>query len=144
MGSGLTNDEEFRPYKGVAVVCVILLLVPILVFLLCLGLLRVERFSEELRLYEALFFGGLVGTVLCLSFTLSGGLKKAFRVVKERAKEYFQNLPISLKFAGECYRDNLKENGIAYWCYFICIVLNVCMMLYGVFHFFELYNAMSL
>lgn len=131
--------QEERPYKGVAIVCFVLLFVPALVFFICRGILRAERFSELMRLYEALFFGGAVGTVFCLSFILCGGFTKSFRVVKSRIREFFENLPISFSFACKCYFDNLSENGFAFWLYFICLALNVAMALIGGLGFARLY-----
>lgn len=135
-------SQEERPYKGVALVCSIMLFIPLITYLISRGVLRAERFLDRMQFYEALFFGGAVGTVFTLSFILCGGFRKAFLAVRKRVRDFFQDLAVSFSFAREGYRDNVKEYGIAFWLYMMCFLLNVAMLVWGGVGFVRMYSQM--
>ena len=71
---------------------------------------------------------------------IAGIFKGTIVVIIKRIKEFFETLNISFKLAIKSYFDNVKEDGLVFYIYFIIVGTNLGLALYGLIKFILVYN----
>jgi len=131
------NDYEKKsPYKGVIIMSIIMIIIPIFLCFLFEGVISDQqgRYGEEVNKNTALFLGCGAGLIFQLSCALCGAFKGMLKVVIKRIVGFFSNLSISFRVAIITYWDDLKEDGAAFWIFFIIIVVTLSICLKGLFN----------
>jgi hypothetical protein len=126
------KDKENRPYAGVWIYPVILILTPIVFyFVFYYAVSAFNKYGQWRPADEARVFSAIVGVLLCLLTIITGGLNKSFNVVKARVGEFFADLytGLPLKTAAEWYRHNIKVEGAAFWIMFAPMLLNLAYLI---------------
>lgn len=127
------EGKNKSPYSGFWQCCVILLVVPLIIFaLLYFAFDRFSRFSDELDLYSSIAIGFGAGFLFQLSCVIAGLFKGLFTVVVHRICTFFSDLRISRKVAIRIYIEDLKENGIVFWVYLFIILITLGSSIYGI------------
>ncbi len=136
------NPEKTKsPYYGVFSSSIFLIgFTALMIFIFDLIFHKLAGLQGLERRYSALCFGSLVGDMFYISCCIAGLLKGKFKVVVNRIKEFKENLAISFKFAIKYYWENIKEEGIAFWIYFIVIFANFALTIYSFTRYFEIFN----
>ena len=136
-------DEGIKvgPYKGIMVKCIILIIVPLLLYLLFGYLIFVfqSKFSKELNHATVLTLSFGVGFLYQMTCVFVGLFKGSLKVVIRRVVDFFANLSISFKFARKMYWDDIVENGVVFWIAFPIIITTLSLALYGLFELLSLY-----
>ena len=133
MFSFVTN-KEFKPYAGVWVYPLMLILTPIVAYFIMRGILTIGIKPSHIRPHdEALLVSALVGCTVCLNTIISDGLTRAFMVIVNRVREFFLDLSvgISRKEAAEWYWKDVKTEGAAFWIMLFPMILNALYMVYA-------------
>lgn len=115
--------KEKSKTKGTFIVVIAMIIVPLLIYWVvdwAIGLHAQHSVYLNDATSRALGFG--LGTVFHLSLIVTGVLKDAFNVVKERVIEFFENLVVSLWFAIKCYWESIFTDGISLWLYLAVMV----------------------
>ncbi|MBO5867184.1 MAG: hypothetical protein J6Q55_03960 [Clostridia bacterium] len=122
------EHKERSPYHGVFVAAFFMVLVPILLFLLINGSIKLwqPHTAVEERIATAKMFGLGTGFLFHITLMLVGVMKEPFRAVVRRIANFFENLKFNFKLAWTCYVDEVKETGVAFWIFFAIIVVNFC------------------
>ena len=139
MASGNGLNERKTPYRGVWVILLFLFGVPLIAYGIIGGAIsRFEHISAEMTYWETMVFTGLVGTAVSVIVALCGGLREYFPAVRNRIKDLFENLAISVGDAVRWYFEDLREYGIAFWIVLGAMLLNLAYLLYGMIGFLKL------
>ncbi len=121
------------PYDGVPVICAAMLLPPVCLYAVLRLLFRSwMHYSLAIQKAECLAFAFGIGFIVTMLFVISGGLKKPFKVMVSRLKDFFGDIGISAKLAFSCYWDAVKTDGVVFWIYMALIVLNLGLCLKGI------------
>ena len=127
------ENKNKSPYHGVPLTAFLMIAVPVSVYILMRVLLSTYQPSEPAEINEAsartLGFG--IGLAFDLSLMIAGTLKESFLVVVKRVVGFFQDLKFSFKIAWNCYVENIREFGVAFWILFSLMVANVCLFASG-------------
>lgn len=127
------ENKNKSPYHGVPLTAFLMIAVPVSVYILMRVLLSTYQPSEPAEINEAsartLGFG--IGLAFDLSLMIAGILKESFLVVVRRVVGFFQDLKFSFKIAWNCYVENIREFGAAFWILFGLMVANVCLFASG-------------
>ncbi len=127
------SKNENSPYKGQLLTVLFLVGPPLILFLMFYAVFTTwqPRYSNELHLASAKMFGCGVGSLFHCCYWITGAFKKERRIVVDRLKELFADLPVSIKMAFTWYWDDLKTNGITYWIDVGIILLNLILCITG-------------
>ncbi|MBQ2915040.1 MAG: hypothetical protein IJE50_05940 [Clostridia bacterium] len=127
------ENKNKSPYHGVPLAAFLMIVVPVSVYILMRVLLSKYQPSEPAELNEAsartLGFG--IGLAFDLSLMIAGTLKESFLVVVKRVVGFFQDLKFSFKIAWNCYVENIREFGVAFWILFGLIIVHFCLFWSG-------------
>lgn len=136
------NGKEQKTYHGVFGSCLILILIPLLLFTIVYLCLRSDhRGTPESNLYFALMVGVGAGGLFQLSCVLAGLTKGTFKVVVNRIKEFIENLQIGFKFSFKYYIENIKNYGLVFWIYFLIIGTTWGITIYGLIKSLQYYHS---
>ncbi len=136
----ISEQKEKSPYHGILIACIVLALVPLVLY----GIVRVAifqyqtQFSDELNEASSKLFGFGTGMLFHLSCIIAGALKEPFAIVVNRVKDFFSNLKFSFKVAWTCYKFDIQSNGVAFWIIFAVMIANVCLFIDGLATIIEL------
>ena len=134
--------KEKSPYHGVLLSSLLLISVPLLLFLLFkYVIMKYQRFEEDFNTYSAMVIGFGVGFIFQFSCVYAGLTKGTLSVVIRRVANFFDDLSISIKYAFKCYIDDIKENGIVFWIYFIIVTSTIATSIAGAVFLFTNYAS---
>lgn len=140
MNSGFSTKKN--PYQGIWVVALFLIAVPVGIFFWTRGI--ITRYTPQegraLIAAEATVFAGLIGSLFSLFFVLKGGLRMYFLVTAARTADFFSNVGISFRCACRWWREDVRENGLAFLICVVLIALNAGVLVFGVLRFLALYS----
>ncbi len=97
------------------------------------------QYGQELNWASAKIFGCGLGIIFHASCWLTGAFTEDFRAVKNRVKEFFANIVVSVSLAFTCYWEDVKAFGVAFWIDFAVVALNIGIFLDAVKDFLALY-----
>ena len=133
------EGKNKSPYSGFWQCCVILLIVPLIIFaLIYFAFDRFSSFSNELNIYSSIAIGFGTGFLFQLSCIIAGLFKGMFMVVVHRICTLFSDLRISRKIAIRIYIEDLKENGVVFWGYLLIILITLGISVFGIIKLCEL------
>ncbi len=98
-------------------------------------------FGDEINWAGAKMFGCGIGALFHISCWICGAFSKDFRIVKNRLKQFFEDLPISLKLALRWYFEDIRANGIAFWIDLAIIAANIWLCADGILDFIRLFGG---
>ena len=134
------DGKNKSPYHGFILSCLVLILVPCLLFLFVYSIVsKYSNLSKELNVYTAMGFGFCAGTLFHISCIIAGLFKGNFGVVIRRIGDFISNLFISKKLAFKLYKEDIIENGIVFWPYLFIILSCLGLSIYGFVNFFTSY-----
>ena len=137
-------EDEIKksPYKGIFFTIIMLVGVPVGIFLIFLAVLTKNSSYQNyyINFYTAQALGFGCGFLFQVSCILCGLFKKCFKAVIKRVVGFFENLSISFKFAFKMYIDDLVEDGIVFWIYFIILSITLQLALSGFLNYMSLYS----
>ena len=134
------DGKNQSPYHGFILSCLVLIIVPCLLFLLVYAVVsKYSNLSKELNIYTAMGFGFGCGTFFHISCIVAGLFKGNFMVVVRRIAEFFSNFSISKKLAVKLYKEDIIENGIVFWPYLLIVLSCLFLSIYVFYSFFTLY-----
>ena len=135
------NGRKVSPYKGVLLISFLLIIVPIIFYLITrLVIFKFQSsLSNDIKEFSSLALGLGLGFVFHLACIISGLFKGTLKVIFKRIKEFFETLNISFKLAIKSYVDNIKEDGLVFWIYFVIVGTNFGLALYGLIEFTLVY-----
>ncbi len=115
------------PYHGRVAIIIAMSLPVLLLVLMFYGVLSLWQpyNGEALNWTIGKLFGCGLGALFHGTCWLAGSFAADTRVVKNRLKEFFSDLGVSLKVALEWYREDVKNNGLAYWIDVAITVINL-------------------
>ena len=117
-----TGKDGYSPYRGVWVICLIMLIVPVpFIFLFKFALGTFPNSGEKELTSMGIMFGMIIGTLFDYSCILTGFLNSLVKEFFERLGILFKYLVITPKNALRLYFEELKENGGALWIYVLII-----------------------
>ncbi|MBQ4272178.1 MAG: hypothetical protein IJB95_00790 [Clostridia bacterium] len=127
------EHKNKSPYHGVPLTAFLMILVPIAAYIFMRILVFKYQAWEQEEINEAtaktLGFG--IGLLFHLSLVIAGILKESFLVVVRRVAGFFQDLKFSFKIAWNCYVENIREFGVAFWILFGLIIVHFCLFWSG-------------
>lgn len=138
--SSFINDKENKPYAGVWVYPVILILTPIVMYFFFRYVIGIADTGHRWRPHdEALLVSAIIGCAVCVATLFTGALEKAFGVFTGRVKEFFIDVftGIPVRIAGEWYRHSIKVEGVAFWIMFLPMVLNVIYLIFALSSYYQ-------
>ncbi len=114
------------PYHGQLIAVIVMLLPsPIITWMLYVLLNEFQpQYTAELNLTSATVIGFGIGSIYHMCCWITGAFTDHFGVVKNRVKEFFADLTVSLKLALTWYFKDIKTNGLAFWIDFAVVTLN--------------------
>jgi hypothetical protein len=128
------ENKNKSPYHGVPLTAFFMVLVPVVAYIF----MRIVVFKyqswekEEINEATAKTLGFGIGLLFHMSLVIAGILKESFVVVVRRVVGFFQDLKFSFKIAWNCYVENIREFGMAFWILFTLIVVNACFLWSGI------------
>lgn len=133
--------ENKSPYRGMWAVIIALIIFPVFCwFILDAALARCIPHTPEINAATAQAVGFGLGTLFHLSCMVAGTLTEPFLAVKNRIKEFFENLIVSFPFALKYYIYSIKTDGIVFWIYFAIMIACALISADGFAKFFEIYG----
>lgn len=132
-------DRRFRPYAGIWIYCLTLIVVPVLFYFFFHYIVTINNAAGLYRpTYDAHFFSAVVGVGLCATSILTGALLRDFIIVVMRVSEFFADLRCGLSFreAFKWYKVDVKSEGAAFWILLVPILMNVANLIISI----QLYN----
>ena len=106
----MDDNKQYSPYHGCLVVIFFLIAVPLALWGILDGAMAYFRpYDAWINGPGARFIGFGLGSIFHMSCIICGILRQPFRAVCYRVKEFFENLPVSLGYAFECYWDDMKR-----------------------------------
>ncbi len=134
-------DPKWSPYRGI-VLHIFALVFPSVIMTWMFHAV-IERwqpqFSAELNWASAKALGCGIGVIFHLSLFLFNQFWEPFGAVKNRVRDFFENLSISPKMAFSSYIQDIKDHGIVFWIYFAIISANFGIALDAFLDFRDLY-----
>ena len=127
------ENKNKSPYHGVPLTAFFMILVPIAAYIF----MRIVVFKyqaweqEEINEATAKTLGFGIGLLFHMSLVIAGILKESFLVVVRRVVGFFQDLKFSFKIAWNCYVENIREFGVAFWILFGLIIVHFCLFWSG-------------
>ncbi len=120
------NYENRSPYNGILISILFMCLPSILCTWLFFEAIDIfqPQFGHDLNWASAKVLGCGIGVLFHLGCLLKGDFTKEFSVVINRLKEFFSYLFISPSLAFRFYFDDIKENGVVFWIYFVITFTN--------------------
>ena len=120
------EDKEYSPYRGLLVSCLMMCIFPILLMALFSFVLRKELLpSSTGPIYTPIFFGSLCGNGYHIILILVGTFNKPFMIEVNRIKNFFSDWDLSFKLARKELVEDIKENKMIFWIYFLIILFFV-------------------
>ncbi len=136
------DSSNKSPYHGMWASCSVMIIFPVgLYFLFTYYINEFQDFPKAMNDATAQALGFGLGTLFHLSCAVCGAFRDSFRVVTKRLAEFFDNLTISVKFAFKGYWWNIKENGVAFWIYFVIMLVCFCICVDGLRDFLALWQG---
>lgn len=124
----MDDNKQYSPYHGCLVVIFFLIAVPLALWGILDGAMAHFRpYDAWINGPGARFIGFGLGSIFHMSCIICGILRQPFRAVCYRVKEFFENLPVSLGYAFECYWDDLKQDGVLFIIY--AAIIGACLAL---------------
>ena len=134
--------ENKSPYKGMWAVILALVIFPVFCwFILDAALGRCLPNTPEINAATSQAVGFGLGTLFHLSCFVAGTMTEPFCAVKNRIREFFENLIVSFPFAAKYYLYSLKTDGVVFWIYLLIMTVCAVISADGFIDFFELYGA---
>lgn len=133
-------DRRFRPYAGIVLYYVTLIVVPIAFFFFFRYIVTIHNGAGLYRpVSDAHFFSAIVGVGLCATSILTGALLRDFYVLVMRVIDFFADLRcgISAKEAFKWYKDDIKYEGAAFWILLVPIILNVINLIISIKNYYN-------
>ncbi len=138
----MDNGKNRSPYRGFIVACVFLILISLALFAFIYSqIVKYDRtMTSDMQLYSSLMFAFGAAVLFDLSCMLVGGaLKEDFKAIIKRVSHFFSNVFVSPKIAFMCYKSELKEDGAAFWGYFLIMVIHFMLFFIGFRECFDFY-----
>lgn len=124
----MDDNKQYSPYHGCLVVIFFLVAVPLALWGILDGAMAYFRpYDAWINGPGARFIGFGLGSIFHMSCIICGILRQPFRAVCYRVKEFFENLPVSLGYAFECYWDDMKQDGVLFIIY--AAIIGACLAL---------------
>ena len=124
----MDDNKQYSPYHGCLVVIFFLIAVPLALWGILDGAMAYFRpYDAWINGPGARFIGFGLGSIFHMSCIICGILRQPFRAVCYRVKEFFENLPVSLGYAFECYWDDMKQDGVLFIIY--TAIIGACLAL---------------
>lgn len=134
------ENKHYSPYRGVLVVLLALILVPIALFLIIKSLLNgYSRFTPAMDLLTAKVLGFGCGFLFHLSCMIGGAFTPAWRAVKYRIGEFFENLVVGVGYAFTTYWEDMRDDGVVLLLYLSVVAANLAIFLDGLFDALRLF-----
>lgn len=135
------EHKNKSPYHGVFVASFFMIALPIAFYFLFRWVFFKTQTAQTPELNEATakIVGFGIGVLFHISLAIVGVFNESLKIVKLRVAEFFENLHISFKFAWECYIEDIRENGVAFWILFGIVVVNICFFASGLSTVLQLY-----
>ena len=135
------DHKQQSPYNGFLVQCFFLVIVPAICFLIIYSVF--ESFKpnshHQHNLLASQIFASLIGVLFTTSCAIAGAFKGAFKVVKDRVKEFFENVTLSFSFAVKNYFADMKQNGIVFLVYSLIFAGEIYLFLQGLYLYMDLF-----
>ena len=130
-------------YRGIWIPFVLMVAVPtILYFVFYFAIGTFSTLPHHIVVDVALGFAALVGTLFMISCWIAGFLSGFFSAWFKRIYMLFTNIKI---FKGKAIRwyfeDFVRTGGIILWLFFLFLILNILLSLFGFISFFVWYRA---
>ncbi len=137
----MDNDPKKSPYQGIFIKVIVLVLPPVVLTWLFYGVITRWQswYSYELNWASAKALGCGLGGLFHLSCWISGAFRQDFRAVKERLKEFFENVSVSLGLAFTWYLRDVKTLGLAFWIDISVMAVNFVIFIDAVSKCIEIY-----
>ena len=133
------DGKNKSPYYGVWQSVLLLTFAPFIMFIFFKWVLHTySKMTPDQILYSLLAFGSGVAFIFQFSCVIAGLFKGTLKVVIARLKEFFGNLSISVKFAYKYYFENIKEEGVVFWIFFVIITTTLGVTLFGIFSYISI------
>ena len=130
------EGKNKSPYYGVWQSALFLTIAPILMyFFFKIIFIKYSRMSANQIHYSSLAFGCGVAFLFQFSCVIAGLFKGTLKVVLRRLKEFFSNLTISIKFAYKYYFENIRQEGVVFWIFFVIIGATLFATVFGIFKY---------
>ncbi len=129
----LDENKRKSPYHGVFLASFLMVLVPVVCYIVFRALLfnGQTHVTDEMNEASAKALGFGIGFLFHMACIIAGVLEESFKIVVHRVVEFFDNLKFSFKLACNCYADDIRENGVAFWIMFGVMVVNFCIFWSG-------------
>lgn len=129
----LDENKRKSPYHGVFIAIIFMIVVPVVCYVVFRALLfhNQTHIAKDINESSAKALGFGIGVLFHLSCIIAGVLEPSFKIVIRRVGEFFENLKFSFKLACNCYADDVRENGVAFWLMFGVMVANFCIFWSG-------------
>ncbi len=133
------------PYHGLPIAVAVMVLPSPILSLVLYPLFNAfqPQHTKELNLVSAVAIGFGLGFIYHMSCAITGAYADSWQVVKNRIKEFFEDLTVSFTLALKWYWNDIKTNGIAFWIYFAVISVNFAIFVNALVYFFKLLGALS-
>ena len=133
------EGKNKSPYYGVWQSALLMIAAPVaMYFFFKIPFVTYSKMSKEEIHYCSLAFGCGVAFLFQFSCVIAGLFKGTLKVVINRLKEFFGNLSISVKFAYKYYFENIKEEGVVFWIFFVIITTTLGVTLFGIFSYISI------
>ncbi len=109
--------EKKTPYEGMWIFIPVLILPSVVftvIFYSVISHLQ-PQYSTELNLASAKILGCGIGILFHISCWLTNVFTEDFLAVKERLREFSENIAVSLSLALKCYIEDVRTLGLAFW-----------------------------
>ena len=133
------EGKNKSPYYGVWQSALLMIVAPVaMYFFFKIPFVTYSKMSKEEIHCCSLAFGCGVAFLFQFSCVQAGLFKGTLKVVINRLKEFFGNLSISVKFAYKYYFENIKEEGVVFWIFFVIITTTLGVTLFGIFSYISI------
>ena len=135
MNEGLTKKKH--PYLELITACIAMLGFPYLTYIMFTAVMReYSKYSPALISAQAEALAGMIGIAFAGILLLAGLFKEPFMVMKERWREFFEDINYGLKdTAFRSFRKNIRENGINFVAFLLLTALQFLVTLDGINRF---------
>lgn len=134
------NNKEHKPYAGVWVYPLILILTPVVMYFFFRYVIGIADTGHRWRAHdEALLISAIVGSAVCLATLFTGAYSKPFSIVTDRIKEFFIDIftGIPLSASADWYWESVKTEGAAFWIMLLPILLNAAYLIYALGAYYQ-------
>ena len=114
------------PYHGMWAFAISMFLPSVVITAILYGafVLYQPQFRQEMNWAAAKIFGCGCGILFHLGCWIAGVFAEDYKAVKERLKEFCENIIVSVRLAFCCYWEDVKTLGVAFWIDVAMIALN--------------------